>query len=292
MPQVGVISMTYARPFTQRELPLFRRMRAAGMEFVELLVPEADEISPQAAAAALREVGLGVLLTARVNRERDPAAEDRRARSAGIAYLKHCVDLCVAIGAPLLGGPLYGAPLVFAGRAPAPISAAAREARVARVAEGLAEVAGHAAGGGVRLAIEPLNRFETDFCNTAEQALELVRLVGSPACGLMLDTFHMNMEEDDLPQAIRRAGPDLLHFQANETHRGFLGTGHLDLPPICRALAAIRYQGRITLEPFRRTDNRLGVPLAQWRPPESEQNDALRRSADLLRGLLYAAGAR
>ena len=88
----------------------------------------------------------------------------------------------------------------------------------------------------------------------------------------MLDTFHMNIEEDDLTQAIRLAGPLLIHFQANENHRGFLGTGHIDWPPICRALAEIDYQGAITLEPFRRTGHLLSLPLAQWRPPSYDED--------------------
>src|SRR6185295_9781450 len=100
-----------------------------------------------------------------------------------------------------------------------------------------------AATQGVRLAIEPLNRFETDFCNTARKAVELAAVVASPAVGVMLDSFHMNMEEDDLPQAVRHAGDRLIHFQANENHRGFLGTGHLDWPAICRALAETGYDG-------------------------------------------------
>ncbi len=122
--------------------------------------------------------------------------------------------------------------------------------------------------------------------------MELVQLVGSPAVGVMLDRFHMNMEEDDLPQAIRHAGSHLVHFQANENHRGFLGTGHLDWSPICRALAEIAYAGPITLEPFRRTDHRLSVPLAQWRPPAHDEDSDLSRSADFIRGALHAAGAR
>ena len=100
---------------------------------------------------------------------------------------------------------------------------------------------------GVRLAIEPLNRFETDFCNTGRQACALAERIGSKAVGVMLDTFHMNMEENDLPEAIRHAAPHLMHFQANENHRGFLGTGHIDWPPICRALFDVAYAGVITL---------------------------------------------
>ena len=289
MPKIGVISMTYARPMTAAEFPLFARMRAAGMEFCELLVPEADEVDPAQAGHAAREAGLSLVLAARVNTDRDLASENPAARAAGIAYLRRCVDVAAACGADLVGGPLYGTPLVFAGRPPRPFDAAEKKERVARVVDGLQDAGAYAQRHGVRLAVEPLNRFETDFCNTGRQAAELARLVGSPAVGIMLDTFHMNMEENDPVEAIRQAAPVLMHFQANENHRGFLGTGHLDWPSICRALFDIRYPGRVTLEPFRRIDHSLSVPLAQWKPPAHDEDEDLRHSGAFLRAALHAA---
>jgi D-psicose/D-tagatose/L-ribulose 3-epimerase len=289
MNPIGVISMSYARPFTAAHFLLFERMRRAGMDFVELLVPEEGELDPAAAGAAARDAGLGVVLAARVNLQRDLASDDPACHAAGIAYLKRCAEVAVAMGAKIVGGPLYGAPLVFAGRAPAPIGEERRLARVDRVIGGLHEAGEHAHAHGVRLAIEPLSRFETDFCNTARQAVELAQAADSRGVSIMLDTFHMNMEEDDLPQAIRHARRHLVHFQANENHRGFLGTGHIDWPAICRALADVSYRGPITLEPFRRTDNRLSVPLAQWRPPDRDEDADLAQSASLLRGCLHAA---
>lgn len=289
-PAIGVISMTYARPFTAGHFPLFARMRAAGMEFCELLVPEEGELDPAEAGRAARDAGLSLVLAARVNVQRDLASEDEAAHRGGVDYLRRCVDGAVSCGAGIVGGPLYGTPLVFAGRPPRPIPEGEREARVARVVAGLREAGAYAADHGVRLAVEPLNRFETDFCNTARQGVELAEAVGSPAVGLMLDTFHMNMEEDDLVGATCRAAPYLIHFQANENHRGFLGTGHLDWPAICRALHAAGYRGGVTLEPFRRTDHRLSVPLAQWRAPSIDEDADLRRSGELLRGALHAAG--
>ncbi|MBV8914613.1 MAG: sugar phosphate isomerase/epimerase [Acetobacteraceae bacterium] len=288
-PRIGVISMTYARPITAAHFPLFARMRRAGMAFCELLVPEPDELDPEAAGTAAREAGVALILAARVNLERDLASDQEASRRAGVAYLRTCVDVAVACGADLVGGPLYGAPLVFAGRAPRPLDPAQRAERVAHVVAGLQDAAPYAERKGVRLAIEPLNRFETDFCNTARQACELADRVGSRSVGVMLDTFHMNMEENDLPEAIRQAAPHLIHFQANENHRGFLGTGHIDWPPICRALYRIGYRGAITLEPFRRTDHALSVPLAQWKPPAYDEDADLRHSGNLLRACLHAA---
>jgi D-psicose/D-tagatose/L-ribulose 3-epimerase len=239
MNPIGVISMSYARPFTAAHFPLFARMKAAGMDFCELLVPEDGELDPVAAGRAARDAGLFLQLAARVNLQRDLASDDAAARTAGVA--------------------------------------------------GLRVAAQHTKGSDVRFAVEPLNRFETDFCNTARQAMALRTLVDHPSVGIMLDTFHMNIEEDDLPQAIRLAGPLLIHFQANENHRGFLGTGHIDWPPVCRALAEIDYQGAITLEPFRRTGHLLSLPLAQWRPPSHDEDADLRASGDYLRGALHAA---
>jgi D-psicose/D-tagatose/L-ribulose 3-epimerase len=291
MNTIGVISMTYARPFTAAHFPLFDRMRQAGMDFCELLVPEPEELDPGEAGRAAREAGLSLLLAARVNVQRDLASEDAAARQGGVDYLRFCIDVAVACGAPVVGGPLYGTPLVFAGRPPTPITEDLRARRVDRVLDGLRAAAAHARGTGVRLAIEPLNRFETDFCNLAAQACELAAAVDDPAIGIMLDTFHMNMEEADLPAAIRASAPHLIHFQANENHRGFLGTGHLDWTAICRALVEAGYAGPITLEPFRRTDLRVSVPLAQWKPPAHDEDEDLRHSGALLRGILHAVQA-
>lgn len=289
MNQIGVISMSYERPFTAKQFPLFARMKAAGMDFCELLVPEPGELDPAEARRAARDADLSLLLAARVNAQRDLASDDAASRKAAVDYLIRCIDVATACGASIVGGPLYGSPLVFAGRSPTPIAEALRRERVKRVTDGLHAVAERADGSDVRFAVEPLNRFETDFCNTAQQALALCTLVDHNRIGIMLDTFHMNMEEDDLPQAIRLAGPLLIHFQANENHRGFLGTGHIDWPPICRALMEIDYQGPITLEPFRRTGHLLSMPLAQWRPPSHDEDADLRASGALLRGALHAA---
>jgi D-psicose/D-tagatose/L-ribulose 3-epimerase len=230
-----------------------------------------------------------VVLAARVNLARDLASAEPAAHEAGIAYLESCVATAAALGATIVGGPLYGAPLVFAGRAPQPVTEDERRRRIDRVVSGLKRAGVRAEESGIRLAVEPLNRFETDIANTTRHALDLVEQAGSPAVGIMLDTFHMNMEEADLPGAIRRAGSRLFHFQANENHRGFVGSGHIDWPGIARALADAGYRGPITLEPFRRDDERPGIPLAQWRAPARDEDRELAASIAYLRGALSFA---
>ena len=151
--KIGIISMFYARPFGTMNLAMLPRMKAAGMDFVELLVPEPGELDVAAARAALDATGLDVVLAARVNLQRDLASSDDAAHRAGIAYLRACVDAAVALGARIVGGPLYGAPLVFAGRAPAPIDDDARARRIDRVVAGLRDAAAYAASHGVVLGL-------------------------------------------------------------------------------------------------------------------------------------------
>lgn len=287
---IGIISMFYARPFGREHFPALARAKASGCDFVELLVPEPGELDLAETRAALADNGLGVVLAARVNLQRDLASADAAAAAAGVAYLETCVGVAERLGAAIVGGPLYGAPLVFAGRAPAPVPEAERRRRIDQVAAGLAQAGRRAADAGVKLAIEPLNRFETDIANTTGHALTLAEMAASPAVGVMLDTFHMNMEDPSIPDAIRRAGDRLFHFQANENHRGFIGSGHIDWPAVARALTAIGYRGPITLEPFRRDDERPGVPLAQWRAPEKDEDGALAASVAFLRAALGFAG--
>jgi len=286
MNPIGLISMQYARPFTAEHFPLFSRMKALGYDFVELLVPEPGEIDLGQARKAICDAGLGLVLAARVNLQRNLASEDAASHRAGIDYLKYAADCAAGLGATLVGGPLTGNPLVFAGRPPQPVSEEERLARKERCVVGLKEAGEHAARLGVTLAVEPLNRFESDVLCTTQQAIELLDAVDHPAIQVMLDTFHMHMEEASIAEAIRLAGRRLVHFQANENHRGFPGTGATDWVAVMRALHDIGYGGPISLEPFRRDDDRFGVPLAQWRAPHEDESDRLAASASFIRSHL------
>ena len=289
---IGLISMQVARPFTADHFEWFERIASMGYDFIELLVPEPGELDLGRTRAALEAAGLGVVLAARLNLERNISSEDAAKRRAGIDYLAYAAECAEALGAAIVGGPLYGNPLVFAGRAPAPVSEDLRLKRQEWCVEALKTAGEAARRHGVTLAVEPLNRFETDILSTTRQALDFLKLVDHSSVALMLDTFHMHMEEASIPEAIVAAGEVLAHFQANENHRGFVGTGSTDWVAVSRALHAIRYQGPISVEPFRRDDDRFGVPLAHWRPPHEDETAKLTDSLNLLRGALAMGGSR
>ena len=213
---IGIISMQFARPFTRSDLPYFAKARDLGFDFMELLVPEPDDdLTASDVRHAAEDAGLFVVLAARVNPQRSIASDDAAARQGGHDYLLRAVDVAAEMGARIVGGPLYGEPMVFAGRPPVPRTDDDIAARAARTVEGFVAVAPHAEVAGVTLAVEALNRFETDILSTTRQACEVVDAVNNPAFKLMLDTFHMNMEDRSIPDAIRMAGTRIAHFQAH-----------------------------------------------------------------------------
>ncbi len=283
MNPVGLISMQYARPFTAEHFPLFSTMKSLGYDFVELLVPEPGELDPRETGKALRDAGLDVVLAARVNLQRNLSSAEADAWQGGVDYLHYALDCAAEMGASIVGGPLTGNPLVFAGRPPAPVSEDERLARKDRCVRGLQAAGAHAAGSGVTLAVEPLNRFESDVLCTTQQAIELLDAVDHPSVQLMLDTFHMAMEEASIAEAILLGAKRIAHFQANENHRGFPGTGSVDWVSVFRALHAVGYRGPVSLEPFRRNDDRFGVPFAQWRPPHEDESERLATSAQFIK---------
>lgn len=287
---VGIISMQYIRPFTTAALPYLKKTRELGFDFIELLVPEPeDDLDPAEVRRICEGEGLAVVLAARVNLQRSIASEDAACRQGGIDYLTFCIEAADRVGARIIGGPLYGEPLVFAGRPPSPWTADQIATRAQRTIDGLAQVAPLAAEAGCVFGLEPLNRFETDIVNTTDQANAIVDAVASPGLGVMLDTFHMNMEERSIPDAIRAAGDRLVHFQANENHRGFPGTGNMDWTAIMRALHQVGYAGPVSLEPFRREDDRIALPIAHWRAPHENEEEKLRAGLALIRSALVFA---
>lgn len=266
----GIITLTWCSPFTTDRLDLFERIAALGYESVEIFLERATDVDYDRAAEELARTGLDVSICVQIDGTRDVSHVDSAIRRDGIRYLKQCVDGVVHMGGSLVGGPLYGDQIFYGGALAALRDRGEARALWRRAAESLREVADYAGERGARLAIEPLNRFETSLLCLAEQAVELLAEIDSAAVGIQLDTYHMNIEEADLPAAIRVAGRSMIHFHANENHRGTPGTGHVPWEAVGAALAEVAYAGAIVTEPFRRAPEELGQSLALWRAPADE----------------------
>ena len=156
--------------------------------------------------------------------------------------------------------------------------------------ESLREVGAYAATRHIGLAIEPLNRFETDLINTIDQGLNLCDLVGLENVGLLIDTFHMNIEEKSLLQAIRKAGNRVFHVQVSENDRGTPGTGQVRWDEFFSALKDISYGGSVVVESFLPTVAEIARAVSLWRPVASSMDELARDGQKFIRQSLERIG--
>jgi D-psicose/D-tagatose/L-ribulose 3-epimerase len=263
----GINTFTWTSPFRTKDLPLLDKAKAMGFDLVEIPIEGEKDIDYAKAAGAYKRAGLQGSICAVMGANRDPAHEDESIQRGGVAYLKHCIDAAVTMGATRIGGPLFSA----VGRT-WQATPEQRKRELERCARNLKEVARYAEDKGITLAVEPLNRFETSFINLAEQAVELVRMVDSPRVRIMIDTFHANIEEKNVGKAIETAGPYLVHVHANENDRGTPGSGHVPWKEVAAALKKVNYNGALVIESFTTTVKEIARAAAIWRPLAPNQD--------------------
>jgi D-psicose/D-tagatose/L-ribulose 3-epimerase len=229
-------------------------------------------------AHVTQDLGLDCYISAGLREHTDVTSADAETRRRGVEFLKGCVAFARQAGAPFLSGSFHS---VFGKKATEPV----REWQWERSAECLREVAQEAQSYNMALALEPINRYESFLVNTAAQADKLIRMIGEPNVNIQLDTFHMNLEEDDFPRTIESVGPKLLHFHVAENHRGRFGHGTIPWDSIFEALVAIRYQGAIVIETFVPEVAEVALAAAIWRRMASSPDEMAREGIGFIRRL-------
>lgn len=274
---IGVNPWVWASPVDDEALAdLVPRIAAMGFDAVELPVENPGDWDPVRTRELLGSHGLAAVGVCAVTPPgRDLVNAPPGTVESTVAYLKTCVDSAAAVGARCVGGPVYAA----VGRTWR-MSPPVRSACYADFRRALLPVAEHAAERGVSIAVEALNRYETSVVNTVEQTVELID--GMPAnVGLMLDTYHMNIEEADPYAAVATAGPYIKHVQVSGTNRGAPGADHFDWPRFFAALDAAGYGGAVCIESFTAQNETIATAASIWRPLAPSQ-DALAKD-----GLAY-----
>lgn len=256
-----------------------------GFDLIEIPLEQPDDWTPEDVVDALAETGLLASVCAVMAPGRDLTSDDAATIESTQEYLRACIRAAAGIGAGIVAGPMYS-PTGLTGA----LSTKERAERIERVAQHLRPLADEAQDAGVRLAIEPLNRFETSLFNTVAQTLELIERLDHPAVGLLLDTFHMNIEERNIPGAIRAAGNSLIHFHACGNDRGAPGNDGIDWPSIQHALADIGYDGALSIESFTGANRTIATAASIWRPLAPSQNDLAQEGLAFLTGLFRTAG--
>jgi D-psicose/D-tagatose/L-ribulose 3-epimerase len=264
----GINTFLFASPFTNRSTRLFRQFKAWGFDGVEIAVEDPADIDPVFVKAQLdRHALVCTSVCACFPPSRDLRGTKSQQR-ATIIYLKRLVDIADVLGTNIVMGPLYSA----TGRADA-VPAAEYQRQWRTVRGHLKTICAYAEAHGKVICLEPLNRFETDFLNTVEQGLQMIREVKSPALKLLLDTFHMNIEEKNPADSIHRAGRHVGHVHASASDRGTPGNDNVDWPGVARALKDIRYSGAVVIESFTQDVKVIARAAAIWRKIEPNRND-------------------
>ncbi|WP_432050577.1 sugar phosphate isomerase/epimerase family protein [Verrucosispora sp. NA02020] len=282
MYEIGVNPWVWTSPVDDAALAeLVPRIAGFGFDTVELPIEQPGDWDPVRTRDLLAAHGLsaaGVCAVTPPGRDLVDAAP--AVVAATVAYLKGCVDSAAAVGAPSVGGPVYAS----VGRTWR-MTAAERVACYADFRRALAPVAEYAGTRGVSIGVEALNRYETSVVNTIDQAVDLID--GLPSnVGLMIDTYHMNIEEADPYAALAVAGPYIKHVQVSGTNRGAPGSDHLDWPRLFAVLAGTGYRGAVCIESFTAENETIATAASIWRPLAPSPDRLALDGLAYLRGLL------
>jgi D-psicose/D-tagatose/L-ribulose 3-epimerase len=277
----GINTFLFTSPFTNESTRLFKQFKKWGFDTVEIPIEDPSHIDPSHVKRELDKAGLVCgSVCACMGPDRDLRGTPE-AQATGLNYMRALLDQMVTLDCPSLIGPVYSA----VGRADAVPPDEYKE-QWSTVVKHLKTLAKYAQERGRQICLEPLNRFETDFINTCDQGLRMVKAVGSPALRLHLDTFHMNIEEKNQAAAIRKAGRQLGHFHACGSDRGTPGNDHIDWKPIAAALKAVGYKGDVVIESFTTDVKVIARAAAIWRRMEPTRNEIAVKGVKFLKKAL------
>ena len=277
--KIGVSAFAWTTKLTRAHIALIPKIREHGIEGFEIpMFDPADVLAAElrkAFEASNLECSVCAILPAGIN----PISPDSSVRSRSLSHLVQCIQTGAEAGARLICGPLY-API---GYLP---SRRRTEDEWNWAVEGFQAMGDALVANDISLAIEPVNRSETFFLNTAADAKALCDAVGHPRIGVTIDTFHANIEEKNIPAAVGSLGPFLKHIHASENDRGLLGSGHVGFPGIIDALRRIQYSGFLMIEGFGYSPDELGSLGALWGDLTVSPEDIAFKGSNYLRSLL------
>ncbi|OUZ07580.1 sugar phosphate isomerase [Aeromicrobium sp. PE09-221] len=279
MRPLGVNTWVWLSPLTDDDVDrVLDHVAELGFDAVELPLEKAGDLSPDRVRAALDRTGLIPCVVGAMGAGHDLLRPEYAPETRD--YLRACVDFAATIGASSVCGPFYSA----TGRVWA-MDPDERQRAYGQWREALAPVVEHATGAGVRLGIEPLNRYETSLVNTVDQALTGLDGLLGHGLGLALDTYHLNIEERSSASAIRAAGRHLVHMQVCGNDRGAPGGDQTWWTEIVGALDEVDYRGPLVIESFAAGNQTIATAASIWRPLAPTQDDLAREGLTFLRDL-------
>jgi len=274
----GVSTWLWTSPFNRETIALFPKIKSFGYDAVEIPVEDPSLIDLDLVKKALADQELKGIICGAFGPSRDLTHDDPAFHQTCFAYLDSCLEIATELGAGFVAGPMYSA----VGKARL-VSPEQRQVEWERAVTNLRKVCRRAGEFGLDLAIETLNRFETDLINTSEDLIRLIGDINEPQAKAVLDGFHLNIEEPDLESAIRRVGDKLIHVQVSENYRGTPGTGQTNWAAWKRGLEAIDYRGTISIESFTPQVKELAGAVCIWKPLVPSQDGFAKDGLEFLK---------
>jgi D-psicose/D-tagatose/L-ribulose 3-epimerase len=260
--KLGVNTFIWSASFDRSHLPILPRVKDWGFDGVEVPLFRPAQFAASDIRKGLESNGLECTVCSVLVDGLSLISDDADVRRKTRAHMQDAVKAVAEVGAKTIAGPLYSPVGYLPGR-----RRTADEWKWA--VEGHQSLGATLASHGVTMAIEPLNRFETFFLNTAADAAKLAAEINHPNIGILLDTFHANIEEKSIGDAFRRVGTHLKHVHTCENDRGIPGSGHVEWPSVFQALRDVKYDGWLTIESFGFALPDISAAAAIWRDIES-----------------------
>jgi D-psicose/D-tagatose/L-ribulose 3-epimerase len=280
--KLGVNSFIWSESFDRSNLPLLPRIKGWGFDGVEVPLFRPSEFAAADIRKGLDANDLECTVCSVLLDGLSLISEDADLRRKTQVHLRDVVKAGAEAGARVIAGPLYCPVGYLPGRRRTPDE-------WKRAVEGHQALGDTLASYGVTFAIEPLNRFETFFLNTAADAAALAGEIDHPQVGILFDTFHANIEEKDIGAGFRRIGKHLRHVHTCENDRGIPGSGHVEWPGVFQALRDIGYDGWLTIESFGFALPNLSAAAAIWRDIEPTPESIASEGIKFLRKQVSAA---
>lgn len=274
----AVSTWLWTSPFNKETVALFPKIKSYGYDAVEIPVEDPALIDIDLVKNALADNGLSPVICGAFGTSRDLTHDDPSFHRTCFDYLNSCFEIASELGAGFVAGPMYSA----VGKARL-VSPEQKKIEWNRAVTNLRKVCNRAGEFGLEIAIETLNRFETDLINTADELMQLITDINEPQAKAILDGFHMNIEEPSIEHAIKAVGDKLIHVQVSENYRGTPGTGQTNWAAWKRGLEAINYQGVISIESFTPEVKELAGAVCIWKPLVPSQDGFAKEGLEFLK---------
>lgn len=274
----GVSTWLWTSPFNKETVSLFPKIKNYGYDAVEIPVEDPELVDLAAVKKALEDNGLSAIICGAFGPSRDFTHDDPAFHDTCFKYMDQCFEIASELGAKFVAGPMYSA----VGKARL-VSPEQKKIEWDRAVQNLRKVCGKARNHGLDIAIETLNRFETDLINTAEELAQLIQDINEKEAKALLDGFHVSIEEPDIQKAIQRVGDKLIHVQVSENYRGTPGTGQTNWAAWKRGLESINYQGTISIESFTPKVKELAGAVCIWKPLVPSQDGFAKEGLEFLK---------